>query len=196
MRIKQQKQIKAFLVGEFGKDRGCSLFDRQSNMLSTLIKNTRNKSKNQMKTLIGTILPGIALYKVLSEEDLSEETVTTYMEKYMFDHVAANMHSSMKKMEIIPGFYFLYSTIFLRVMRHTDLQESVQSHGKDYFDVTITKCLWRIACAENGCPQLCHIFCDADNVTYGGLKKLAFSRTKTLGHGKDCCDFHFYKKQG
>ena len=64
-----------------------------------------------MKTLIGTILPGIALYKVLSEEDLSEETVTTYMEKYMFDHVAANMHSSMKKMEIIPGFYFLYSTI-------------------------------------------------------------------------------------
>lgn len=97
MRIKQQKQIKAFLVGEFGKDRGCSLFDRQSNMLSTLIKNTRNKSKNQMKTLIGTILPGIALYKVLSEEDLSEETVTTYMEKYMFDHVAANMHSSMKK---------------------------------------------------------------------------------------------------
>ena len=104
MRIKQQKQIKAFLVGEFGKDRGCSLFDRQSNMLSTLIKNTRNKSKNQMKTLIGTILPGIALYKVLSEEDLSEETVTTYMEKYMFDHVAANMHSSMKKMEIYPAF--------------------------------------------------------------------------------------------
>ena len=185
MRIKQQKQIKAFLVGEFGKDRGCSLFDRQSNMLSTLIKNTRNKSKNQMKTLIGTILPGIALYKVLSEEDLSEETVTTYMEKYMFDHVAANMHSSMKN-----------STIFLLGMRHTDQQESVQSHGKDYFDVTITKCLWHIACAENGCPQLCHIFCDADNVTYGGLKKLAFSRTKTLGHGKACCDFHFYKKQG
>ena len=26
------------------------------------------------------------------------------------------------------------------------------------------------------------------------LKKLGFSRTKTLGYGNECCDFHFYKK--
>mgnify|MGYP002621122471 CR=1 FL=1 len=25
-------------------------------------------------------------------------------------------------------------------------------------------------------------------------KKLGFKRTKTLGYGDDCCDFHFYKK--
>ena len=31
-------------------------------------------------------------------------------------------------------------------------------------------------------------------ITYGELKKLGFSRTKTLGYGGDCCDFHFYKK--
>lgn len=24
--------------------------------------------------------------------------------------------------------------------------------------------------------------------------KIGFTRTKTLGYGKDCCDFHFYKK--
>lgn len=38
------------------------------------------------------------------------------------------------------------------------------------------------------------IFDKVDNVTYGELKKLGFSRTKTLGYGKECCDFHFYKK--
>ena len=194
MKIKQQKQVKAFLIKEFGKDRGSTLFNRQEEMLNILIKNTENKSPNQMKTLIQVILPGIALFKILSKEEMPEEDVYEYMQKYLFDEVGAKMHSSMAKMELIPGFYALYSRIFLKVMRGTDLQESVQKRGKDYFDVTIHKCLWHTTCAENGCAELCHIFCDADHVTYGGLKKICFSRTKTLGSGGDCCDFHFYKK--
>ena len=117
-----------------------------------------------------------------------------YMRKYMMDIVAAKKHSSTAKMEIVPGFYFIYSKIFLKIMRTTDLQVSTQDSGKDYFDITITKCLWHTACVENGCSELCSLFCDVDDVTYGGLKKLGFSRTKTLGYGGDCCDFHFYKK--
>ena len=103
-------------------------------------------------------------------------------------------HLSMVKMEKVPCFYFLYSNIFLKVVRKTDLWESTQKHGKDYFDVTMKKCLWHTACVENDCAELCHFFCDVDNVTYGNLKKLGFSRTKTLGYGGDCCDFHFYRK--
>ena len=192
--IKQQKQIKIFLVEEFGKDRGNALFDRQEKMLDTLIENVSNKSKNQIKTLVQTILPRIALYKVLSEDDFSEEDVYEYMRKYMIDKVAAKKHSSTAKMELIPGFYLIYRNIFLKIMRTTDLLESVQNHGEDYFDVTIKKCLWHTACVENGCAKLCSLFCDVDDVTYGGLKKIGFTRTKTLGYGGDCCDFHFFKK--
>ena len=56
------------------------------------------------------------------------------------------------------------------------------------------KCLWNTACVENDCEELCSLFCDVDDITYGGLKKIVFKRTKTLGYGGDCCDFHFYKK--
>lgn len=193
MNIKQQKQIKAFLVEEFGKEKGNVLFDRQEKTLDTLIENTTNKSKNQIKTLVQTILPRIALYKILSEECL-EEDVYAYIRKYMLDKVAAKKHSSTAKMELIPGFYSIYSNIFLKIMHTTDLQESVQEHGKDYFDVTIKKCLWHTACVENDCAELCRFFCEVDDVTYGGLKKMGFTRTKTLGYGGDCCDFHFFKK--
>ena len=89
----------------------------------------------------------------------------------------------------------VYSNIFLRVVRRTNLWDIEQAHGKDYFDVTMKKCLWHTACLENGCEKLCSLFCDVDNVTYGGLKKLDFSRTKTLGYGGDCCDFHFFRKR-
>lgn len=194
MNIKQQKQIKLFLIEEFGTNKGNSLFEKQEKMLNTLIENTKNKSENQMKTLVQTILPRIALYKTLLKDELSEDNVYNYMRKYMIDKVATKKHSSTAKMELVPGFYSIYSKIFLKIMKTTDLQVSVQKHGKGYFDVTIKKCLWHTACVENGCAELCRLFCDVDDVTYGGLKKIGFTRTQTLGYGGNCCDFHFFKK--
>lgn len=196
MKVKRQEQIRAFLIEELGQERCRALFDKQEQLFHSLIKseNTGNKSKSQQKTLIQTILPCVALYKTLLREGFSEKETSAYLQKYMFTIVGANMHSSMAKMERIPGFFFLYSSIFRKVMRSSDLHESTQDHTSASFDVTITKCLWHTACVENNCPKLCHIFCDADNVTYGGLKKLAFSRTKTLGWGEDYCDFHFSRK--
>ncbi len=194
MNIKQQKQIKTFLIEEFGMDKGKILFKEQEEILDEIIKNISGKSENQKKTLIQTILPRIALYKVLLKDNSENEEIYQQMQKYMMNVVARQKHLSMVKVEKIPGFYSLYSKIFLKVVRNTDLWESEQRYDKNSFDVTMKKCLWHTACVENNCEKLCHLFCDVDNVTYGGLKKLGFSRTKTLGYGEDCCDFHFYKK--
>ena len=194
MKIKQQKQIRSFLVEAFGNDRGDALFGAQDKMLGTLIANTKNKSASQMKTLTQTILPRIALYKALLGDGIPEADAYAYMQKYMLEKVAVKKHKSTAGMEIVPGFYALYSKIFLRIMRKTDLQESTQSHDQKSFDVTITKCLWRTACVENGCAELCRLFCAVDDVTYGGLRKIGFTRTQTLSNGDDCCDFHFFRK--
>lgn len=194
MKIKQQKDIKKFLDNEFGETKGNEIFSFQEEILNELIKNIHDKSENQRKTLIQTILPRITLFKAMQKTDLSEDEVYQHMQKYMMDIVATKKHASMVKMEKIPGFYTLYRKIFLQVVKKTDLWESTQESGKDYFDVTMKKCLWHTACKENDCPLLCRLFCDVDNVTYGNLKKMGFLRTKTLGYDKDCCDFHFYKK--
>ena len=107
MKIKQQNQIKTFLIEEFGVDNGNTLFAKQEKILDEIIKNTKNKSKNQMETLIQTILPRIALYKAL-EEGFDEEKVYQHMQKYMINIVAKQKHLSMEKMEKVPCFYFLY----------------------------------------------------------------------------------------
>ena len=193
MKIKQQKQIQAFLIEKCGAEKGDSLFNRQKKALRALLKATENKPKAQRKTLMQTILPRIALYQALLKS-FSEDTAYKFLHSYMLDIVAAEKHASMRKMERIPGFYALYSRIFLRIMRSTDLQESTQKRGRDFFDVTITKCLWHTACVENGCEKLCRLFCDVDDVTYGGLRKIGFTRTQTLGYGGNCCDFHFFRK--
>lgn len=194
MKIKQQKQIKTFLIEEFGNNKGKRLFASQSEELDKIIANTKNKSKNQMKTLVQTILPRVVLFKTLVENDL-ENGAYEAMQKYMVDKVAAQKHKFTAKMEILPGFFAVYKRIFLKIMRTSALWESTQKYGKDFFDADITKCLWHTACTENGCPQLCKLFCDVDDVNYSGLKKMGFKRTKTLGYGGDCCDFHFFRKQ-
>lgn len=194
MKIKQQNQIKSFLTEEFGIDKGLELFGRQSKILGTIIANTKGKSKNQKKTLVQTILPRVSLFKALQEGGFSEDDTYERMRKYMTGKVAAQKHSFTARMEIIPGFFDIYKKIFLKIMRTSDLWESRQKYGDDFFDADITKCLWHTACLENGCPELCRLFCDVDDITYGGLKKMEFSRTKTLGYGGDCCDFHFFRK--
>lgn len=194
MKMKQQQQIRSFLIREFGEDKGSELFSQQESRLDAIIAGTADKTENQMKTLTQTILPRIALYKVLLDSGCAQEDVEALMRRYMLDVVAAQKHRSTARMERVPGFYAIYSRIFLRIMRTTDLQVSTQRCGKGYYDITITKCLWHTACVENECPELCGLFCDVDDVTYGGLQKIGFSRTKTLGYGGDCCDFHFFRK--
>ncbi|MEI3532588.1 MAG: L-2-amino-thiazoline-4-carboxylic acid hydrolase [Bacilli bacterium] len=194
MKIKQQKIIKNFLFSELDTEVAQKIFDEQNNILDKFILNAFNKTKNQLKTLKNTILPRIALYKALNNYGFSMEDSNNHMKNYMLNYIAKSKHNSMVKMEKVPGFYSLYSKIFLKIMRKTDLQQSKQKHDAKSFDVTITKCLWHQACVENECPELCRLFCDVDNITYGELNKIGFTRTQTLGYGGDCCDFHFLKK--
>lgn len=194
MKIKQQKIIKNFLFSELDTEVAQKIFDEQNNILDKIILNTFNKTKNQLKTLKNTILPRIALYKALNNYGFSMKDSNNHMKNYMLNYIAKSKHNSMVKMEKVPGFYSLYSKIFLKIMRKTDLQQSKQKHDAKSFDVTITKCLWHQACVENECPELCRLFCDVDNITYGELNKIGFTRTQTLGYGGDCCDFHFFKK--
>ena len=44
VKIKRQKQIRAFLLEKFGESRGNALFDIQERTLRTLIANERNKT--------------------------------------------------------------------------------------------------------------------------------------------------------
>lgn len=75
MKIKQQKQIKKFLVEEFGTNKGNTIFSKQEEILNEIIKNIKGKSKNQQKTLIQTILPRIALYKAMLKSDLENDEI-------------------------------------------------------------------------------------------------------------------------
>ena len=193
MSIKQEKDIKRFLEREFPSAKAGLIYKRQEDLLMAMLGSVNDEGGSRYRTLKQTILPRIALYKALGEYSPDEEKIRI-MRHYMLDIVASRKHASTARMEIIPGFFYIYRASFLKIMRTTPLQQSTQEKGKGSYDITITKCLWHDACVRFKCPELCALFCDVDDVTYGGLRKIGFSRSKTLGYGGDCCDFHFYSK--
>lgn len=194
MSIKQQKSIREFLETKYPHTKAEEVFNKQENLLNKMLESVKDEAGSRYKTLKQTILPRIALYKILGDYAGDEERINI-MRKYMLDVVASKKHASTARMEVVPGFFYIYRAVFLKIMRTTTLQESTQVKGKGYYDITITKCLWHEACVRFECPELCPLFCDVDDVTYGGLRKIGFSRSQTLGYGGDCCDFHFYQKE-
>lgn len=60
---------------------------------------------------------------------------------------------------------------------------------KDICQFNILKCPYVKYCAELGCPELAHIFCNNDIYAYGSLEGIQFLRTQTLGTGGEKCDF-------
>lgn len=190
----QLKQIEKWLKNTIGNEKGGRISAAQKRVYDECISKLSGKTSSQMKTLTVTIIPRIALYKALQQDSELSGKAYELTRRYMVEVIGRQKHDSTAFLEIFPGFYRAYSKTFLKIMRNTDLQVSTQKEGKDYYDITITNCLWYNACVEFGCPELCRAFCEVDDVTYGGLKKLGFTRTQTLGMGGTFCDFHFFKK--
>ncbi|SCW51147.1 L-2-amino-thiazoline-4-carboxylic acid hydrolase [Ruminococcaceae bacterium YRB3002] len=190
----QNKQIRKWLKETIDLSDAERIATSQVSIFKECVDSIHGKTANQIKTLTKTILPRVALYKALKNDPLLSDRAYELVRKYMIEVIGRQKHESTAILDKIPGFYRMYSKSFLRIMRTTDLQVSTQQEGKDHYDITITSCLWYNACVEHGCPELCRAFCEVDDITYGGLTKLGFTRTQTLGTGGECCDFHFYRK--
>ena len=191
----QNKQISKWLTDTIGDRDAGRIAASQQAIFGKCVGSLEGKTDKQMKMLTQTILPRVALYKALQSDEQYKKRAYELTRKYMVEVIGRQKHNSTAGMEKVPGFYQIYSKVFLKIMRTTDLQVSTQKEGKDYYDITITDCLWNNACVEFGCPELCRAFCEVDDITYGGLNKLGFTRTQTLGTGGECCDFHFYRKK-
>ena len=161
--------------------------------LQALRSENAEASKEKQRHLENQILLGIAAYETLQTVMTKEEALET-VHGYV-EGKAWRLKKAFLKLMRIPGLYRIVPGIFAREtpklfgvtagFAATDIQTS-----GGVWRIDMTKCPYHDACVQYGCPELCHCFCDSDDITYDGLHpKLCWHRTKTLGRGGDCCDF-------
>ena len=150
-------------------------------------------TKEKQRHLENQILPGIAAYETLQTvmpKDEALETIHSYVEQK-----ARRQKKLFLRLMRIPGLYKKVPGIFseqtpkLFGVTAGFASRDIQTTG-GVWRIDMTKCPYHDASVHYGCPELCHCFCDSDDITYDGLHpKLYWHRTKTLGRGGDCCDF-------
>lgn len=161
--------------------------------LTQLRAENAGASPEKRRHLESQILPGIAAYERLQAvmpKEAALSTVHGYVEKR-----ARKEKQVLLKLMRIPGLYRAVPGIFSRetpkLFGETAgfAAREIQTSG-GVWRIDMLRCPYHDACVQCGCPELCHCFCDSDDITYDGMHpRLVWHRTKTLGRGDDCCDF-------
>ena len=170
-----------------------ALGEAMQRRLEKLRAENAGASREKRRHLESQILPGIAVYETLQTvmpKDEALETIHSYVEQK-----ARRQKKLFLRLMCIPGLYKKVPGIFseqtpkLFGVTAGFAARDIQTAG-GVWRIDMTKCPYHDASVHYGCPELCHCFCDSDDITYDGLHpKLYWHRTKTLGRGGDCCDF-------
>ena len=161
--------------------------------LHALMVENAGAGKKKQYHLKRQILPGIAAYETLQMVMPKEEALQTvhgYVER-----LARKTHRHIAVLLCVPGLYRLVPGFFAKATRSVFgpaagfSAKEILTNGSTW-RIDMMRCPYHDECVRYGCPELCHCFCDIDDITYDGLHpKLAWHRTKTLGRGDDRCDF-------
>ena len=146
-----------------------------------------------MRHLESQIMPGIAAYETLQTVMPKEEALRTvhgYVEEraYRLKKIFLRLMRIPGLYKKVPGIFAAQTTKFFGISAGFEANEIRTTGG--VWRIDMTRCPYHDECVRCGCPELCHCFCDSDDITYDGLHpKLVWQRTMTLGRGDDRCDF-------
>ncbi len=182
----------------FGSPRGAQIYARTEQCYQELVEQPPDRGSAAVRAhLEERLFPVMAYYKVLREEGLPPEDALAYVREET--RQAANAQKdAMKKLAALPCAYTVYR---LGAKRHMAAHfpdagwttEWVKCNGRE-IHFNLHRCLYWELTRSHGCPELCRVFCENDEITFAGLlPKIRFARSGTLSGGAACCDFHFLK---
>ena len=146
------------------------------------------------------IYPGIAVYKAMRATGISQEKAVWYIREY-FQQFAKRLEPYIQCNLKIPGLAKRLPAIFMKISQKafgTDagfLYEFPKRQDNE-MRANMVRCPYYETCKRYGCPEITVAYCDSDDATYGNMHpNLIWGRTKTIGHGADCCDFSLEYRQ-
>ena len=195
MRVQRLIKETCKIVSEdVGEVKAAQIARSAQNRYEALCAENSSDSKELRSHSYKRIYPGIAVYEAMRSEGISQEKAVWYIREY-FQRLAAKR---------VPFFQRAIKTFGLaRKFPHlfvAGVKKSCQSNAGFVYElpeshynearINIVRCPYFEICKRYGCPEITSAYCDSDDAGYGNLHpNLIWGRTKTIGHGGDCCDF-------
>lgn len=202
MRIQRLIKETCKIVSEdVGKVKAAQIARSAQKRYEALRAENSSDSKELRSHSYKRIYPGIAVYEAMRAEDISQEKAIWYIRDY-FQRLAAKrvpfFQRAIKTFGLARKFPYLFVAGVKKSCQPNAgfVYELPESHDNEA-RINIVRCPYFEICKRYGCPEITSAYCDSDDAGYGNLHpNLIWGRTKTIGHGGDCCDFLLeYKKK-
>ncbi len=182
----------AQLVDRLGTDGAAALWVRAERRLDGMLAKSKWLPEGEKLHVEMFVLPSCAIYFELIDafgKDEAFRMVDDYMAEY-----SANAAVAFKRIAALPGGRGLFMRVFGKVVRLAFGEK--QGFKNELLEFTpsriaydVLACPYHRGFAQMGAPELCQLFCRNDEVCYGHLDGIRFTRTGTLAKGADRCDF-------
>lgn len=178
----------------FGEEQGQNVFGKTLEIYRELTRKGDYRNNDAIKYhMTVKLFPAMSYYKALQAFGIDDaiEKVRTETRKAALINKQKNA-----KFARMP---FVFTMYRMGVKKHMAKNfppegwktEWVRCDGNE-IHFNLCSCLYYDICTENGCPELCQVYCENDNIAFSGLMpKIRFERAGTIGEGAACCDFHF-----
>ncbi len=144
------------------------------------------------------ILPGLALYQVLSEQESNHEAVLAEVGSLL--EIGLRAYSRFVNLYTYLPLPFtvmrqMFKASLLAFPRQGWDIEQVEN-SRTSFAFNIHRCFYLDVFTAYGAPELTALYCRLDDLLYAHWSpSISWERTKTLGRGDDCCDFRYTHRE-
>lgn len=185
--------LKRLIKEHFNGEESEFLLQESDKEYRALLPLADNETRSRRKNLVKGIYPFVALYHALLSENKSRDEAMKLMFEVMKAHTLSGNRRNYERLGKLPFFFSVFRKMFTMGLSGDSWEVDWVANDSERFIYNIRKCLWHDTCMELGCPELCRIFCRNDEINFTDVSRhLYFERSRTLGDGDDCCDFHFY----
>lgn len=182
----------------FGPEMGEEIFCQTEDRFQQLLAEADDRGNQAIREhLEGNLLPVLAFYLTLLDRGMEKEAALSQVRRQT-QRSAREKREEMANLARLPFAYGLYRAVVKKYMAKHFPPEGwdtrwIRRDSKEiHFD--LHTCLYWEVTQAYGCPELCCVYCEKDDIGFSGLApKIRFQRAGTLGQGAACCDFHFIK---
>ncbi len=142
------------------------------------------------------ILPGLALYQVLlNEQKGDKQAALSVVEEALCSETRANSRLLYAPLKLLPDAFPVLKIVFPYMMRSYPAEGWDFSHlenSDDRVAFNATRCFYLNTLTRYNAPELTASFCRTDDVMAEALPpSIRFIRPHTLGRGDALCDFQY-----
>ena len=165
---------------------------------NNLLRQNTAVDSHTKKHMHESILPAIAVYRVLLEKGLSKRESFQAVRNSVLE-TAKPMKDFFESLGKLPFFFPLFRIMCpLSTMKPfcgTEWKFVWQKNTPSTIEWECHNCIYCNTFKKYGVRELTTIFCESDDIVYGSLKHAQWARTQTMGRGAKYCDFRFYNKR-